>query len=541
MADVLYGGNTLNSYGSIGSFSDADSPGSSGSSLNTGDLRRKFNFGDRVSELSLAQDPFFRFVSMAAKKPTDDPQFKFTEQRGSWNKRYAYPSAFSNDNSTWVENQSTNATTQYDTYETAGSTVYVKMVTDYKNSGNISSIYGNTSNDILLGDDGTQPKFFLPGQLVKIPFAASAAAVMGSYSIIKVTSVTEQDESTSPPTAHTHGEAVILKGEVVKAKDAGDDYFAGPLGVNAPVGDATATTSIAGSTQGAGLESSRCYVVGSTFDKGTGYPETWKDQPYSTGYGQCQIFKTSMVMDNTDRATVLKYEGNEWARIWKEKLIEHKWDIEQSLLFGSQSSAYRTTQGAVDWILSNGNIFSLAIATKSQDGFLDDLSNLLDPRYNNAAPTVFFASTQVYNWLHKLSGYFANNIAQVQPGGFDGTANTAAFAAGGSKATLATADLAMAGKKKVLGVDTTTISTVYGDINVVRNVHLDGTNVAMLGCNMKHCAYRPLVGNGINRDTSIYVGVQTLENSGVDRRVDQILTEAGMEWSMPEAHAIWTV
>jgi len=27
----------------------------------------------------------------------------------------------------------------------------------------------------------------------------------------------------------------------------------------------------------------------------------------------------------------------------------------------------------------------------------------------------------------------------------------------------------------------------------------------------------------------------------VDRRVDQILTEAGMEWSMPEAHAIWTV
>ena len=95
------------------------------------------------------------------------------------------------------------------------------------------------------------------------------------------------------------------------------------------------------------------------------------------------------------------------------------------------------------------------------------------------------------------------------------------------------------GKKKVLGVDTTTISTVYGDINVVRNVHLDGTNVALLGVNMKHCAYRPLVGNGINRDTSIYVGVQTLENSGVDRRVDQILTEAGMEWSMPEAHAIW--
>ena len=104
---------------------------SDGTSKDTGDLRRKFNFGDKVSELSIAQDPFFRFVSKVGKKPTDDPAFKFTEKRGSWHKRYAYPTAFSNDNSTWVENQSSNQTTQYDTYETAGNTVYVKMACDY--------------------------------------------------------------------------------------------------------------------------------------------------------------------------------------------------------------------------------------------------------------------------------------------------------------------------------------------------------------------------------------------------------------------------
>ena len=98
----------------------------------------------------------------------------------------------------------------------------------------------------------------------------------------------------------------------------------------------------------------------------------------------------------------------------------------------------------------------------------------------------------------------------------------------------------MSGKKKVFGIDITTINTIYGDMNVARNVHLDGTNVKMIGINMKYCAYRPLVGNGINRDTGVYVGVQTLENSGVDRRVDQILTEAGMEWCCPETHAIWT-
>ena len=35
---------------------------------------------------------------------------------------------------------------------------------------------------------------------------------------------------------------------------------------------------------------------------------------------------------------------------------------------------------------------------------------------------------------------------------------------------------------------------------------------------MKHVKYRPLAGNGMNRDTSIYVGIQSLENTGTDKR-----------------------
>ena len=35
-------------------------PGTS-TGLKTGDIRRKYNFGSRVSELAIAQDPFFRF------------------------------------------------------------------------------------------------------------------------------------------------------------------------------------------------------------------------------------------------------------------------------------------------------------------------------------------------------------------------------------------------------------------------------------------------------------------------------------------------
>ena len=41
------------------------------------DTRRLYNFGDRVAELAPQQSPFFVYLSKVAKKPTDDPVFKF--------------------------------------------------------------------------------------------------------------------------------------------------------------------------------------------------------------------------------------------------------------------------------------------------------------------------------------------------------------------------------------------------------------------------------------------------------------------------------
>ena len=85
-----------------------------------------------------------------------------------------------------------------------------------------------------------------------------------------------------------------------------------------------------------------------------------------------------------------------------------------------------------------------------------------------------------------------------------------------------------------------TIKTPIGDLNVTRNIALDRSAVKILGVNMRNVKYRPLVGNGMSRDTSIYVGVQSLENTGTDKRVDMILTEAGFEFQMPESHAVWS-
>ena len=466
-----------------------------GQSLSTGDLRRKFNFGSRVSELNIAQDPFFRMVSKLAKKSTDDPQFKFTERRPSWHKRYAYLKFFSAS----VSLPTTLPGTVND-IDAADNTWFAKMGTDYANTGNLVNRVGQ-SVDYEEGDSGTQPLFFLVDQLIKFPVTLSGGNL--DYIVARVTDVDLSIAS----------EYAVLSMKTVKGVAAGS----ASKGVPASVVQAAASTTVSEET----LAPFKCYVIGSAHSQGSGYPETWKDQPFSTGYGCTQIWKTAMAMDNTTRATVLKYESNEWARIWREKLVEHKWDIEQSLLFNG-AAAYASdpwyTDGIISYISSYGNSFSMALATKTQDDFLDDMSSYLDPRYNNANATLFFVGTAVYNWLHKLSGYFQNNL-EISPN--------------------FRSDMAMTGKKKVFGVDISVISTPYGDMNVARNIHLDGTSIGILACNMRHLSYRPLVGNGLNRDTAIYVGVQTLENSGVDRRVDLIQTEAGLEVQVPEAHAIW--
>ena len=476
---------------------------SNGPSKDTGDLRRKFNFGAQVSELAIAQDPFFRFVSKVSKRSTDDPAFKFTEKRPSYHKRYCYV----------VSHGTTSAASTTDPTIVAGNvdagdTYYVKFGTDYKNTGNIGVVYNNSNaSNFQVGDTNTQPSFLVPDQLIKLNYRAAAEAsafyTPTGYLVGKIKSTTSS------------GNYIIAELEIVKGTSSSVDF----IGSSATV-LWTASTDTHDLTVSSQLEVARCYVVGTAHSEGSGYPETWKAQPYSTGFGLTQIWKTSMAMTNTARATVLKYEPNEWARVWKEKLVEHKYEVEQSLLFGKQGSIGDTqyTQGAVDFVSTYGSTFSLATSTKTADDFLQDMSNYIDPRYNNAKATVFFCNTAVYNWLHKLGGFFSNNL---------------------NINSNFSADLAVTGRKKVLGLDSTQINTVYGTMNVVRNIHLDGSPIKMLAINMKHCKYRPLVGNGVNRDTSVYVGVQTLENSGVDRRVDLILTEAGMEWSMPETHAYW--
>ena len=484
----------------------------SASGLSTGDLRRRYDFSERFAELAIDQTPFFRLVSGLTKAPVDDPQFKFTEKRQSWMKRYAYVVG-----QVIVADADTFADATFRNYNGAVSgaanatialqdTVKMYMATDYKSAGNLQNISGQSNGAIAIGAAGTAPEFLMPQQILRINLSATASGgtAISDYALIKVSAVGAE-------VAKNGMQVKLVTGEVIRAASGELCSFASDAPVSSAYNKDIATQ----------LEAMRSYVAGTSYAEGSSLiGKSWKDNPYSTGYGQTQIFRSEFGMTNTARATALKYEPNEWARVWRDKLIEHKWEIEYAGLFGSQvedSAGVGHTQGAVDYVLKYGNIFSWS-TSKTVDDFLDDMSKYVDPRYNQSKATVYFCSTDVYNWIHKLGGYFSQNI------GLDSQFR---------------ADLAITGRKKVMGLDVTTVSTVYGDMNLSRCMALDGSAIKILGCNMNHVKYRPLVGNGVNRDTAIYAGVQSLENSGIDKRVDMILTEAGFEWQMPEAHAVW--
>ena len=83
------------------------------------------------------------------------------------------------------------------------------------------------------------------------------------------------------------------------------------------------------------------------------------------------------------------------------------------------------------------------------------------------------------------------------------------------------------------------INTVHGSMYLVKQPLFRGHSAGlMLMADMSKLYYRPLVGNGVNRDTQVMTNVQAADE---DLRKDMILTEAGLEVCLPESHALYNV
>ena len=422
-------------------------PGSAASGYHT---RRLFNFSDRVADLAPDESPFFVYLSKVAKVPTDDPQFRFLEDR---TKVSMTDRAFLLSGSHSIP--------------AAGSTLSYTVDTS-----------GGASVDWLV-----------KGMVFAVGY----------------------EENNSP-------ETIIVRVET------------------SPV-DAGSTTTFTGKTISAvdgaetGADNAKCQVIGTSYAEGTGAPDVWSEE-LDNDYGYTQIFKTACEMSNTARATRYRGYADEFQRIWNLKLREHKVDIERAMLFGQRASTggIQYTEGIAGHVIKNGtaNVDNSALSYSSgapyfrssttaeltYDRILSDFEVVYDPARGGTDSKLALASLPVLTFFNKLGdGLFIDSSV--------GYSNSAMR-------------YDVSQKDGRFGHKVLSVETIHGTMNMVKEPLFRGFSSGFLMMvDLDHVAYRPLVGNGVNRDTQVQTNVQSADE---DLRKDMILTEAGLEVSLPETH-----
>jgi hypothetical protein len=449
-----------------------------GSSINA--QRRIFNFGDRIAELSPVESPFFVYGSKVSKVPTDDPMFKFLELRHQFQRRYGIVVGYKD---------ATDGTANTIEDASGYSHVVVNVVSPYDKYGRMLYTKGTTISSSTCDET---PGYFLPNQVVRIPFSDGTFANWYVYAVstgaINSTNATLGTDTTTTLTLRS-----------VTDSDYSGKAFAYPV----TTGDQTA----------------QCYIqiVGSAFAEGTGGPDSWSDQMYDRE-GYTQIFKTGIpLFSGTARATRMRGVSNEYLRVWAEKLKEHKMDIEHAFLFGvgriDRTNNTQYTWGILPYTETYGKMYNMAYASDGYDQFLDILEDYFAPESGNSSDKLVLASRKVISWLNKLQNGFLNNTVTSNSYKLDVASVPGAF-----------------------GHQVTRVNTIFGNLHFVqeplfRNAHED----YCMCVDMKNVKFRPLAGNGENRDTFIMTNVQ---DNDIDGRQDLVLTEMGLEIDLPETHAI---
>ena len=449
------------------------------------DSRRIFNFGERVAELNPAASPFFAYLSKVAKKPTDDPVFKFLEKRHQWQRRNFFVKAA-------------------DTLTADADWIAAEF--------NLSSFEVDVDYDIYgrkVSGGEYKAEFLQVGQMIAMEATAtlssSASPVIAYY---RITGVTQNSTDTSIDAAYVKAvKTGVENGEI-------STYASGDTLVFADNGDGQ--------------------VIGSAYLEGDTAPVGgWRDEFFSRE-GYAQIFKTVVpLFSGTSLATRYRGDANEYMRVYQEKLMEHKMDIENALLFGygvtdeSSTDAARKTWGILPYTEIYGRVKTFTYASSGYDDFVDAMSDIFDAESGAGGSKMVLASRSIMNWLNKLGGssFLGNTMSAGVGAAADGVPTSSNYGVSIDK-----------GQSLFNGVNVTQVDTLYGTLNFVMEPLLRGpwANHAIV-VDLNNVAYRPLAGNGESRDTQIITNIQ---NNDVDGRRDMILTEAGLEIQLPETHAI---
>tara|TARA_R110002012_G_scaffold5629_10_gene25438 strand:+ start:8400 stop:9722 length:1323 start_codon:yes stop_codon:yes gene_type:complete len=419
-------------------------PGEAASGYHT---RRLFNFSDRVADLAPDESPFFVYLSKVAKVPTDDPQFRFLEDR-------------------------TKVSMTDRSFLLAGAH-------SIPASGSSLTYSVDTSG-------GASVDWLIKGMVFAVGYTENNAP---ETIIVRVES--------SPVDA---GSTSTFQGKTISSVDGAET----------------------------GADNAKCTVIGTSFGEGSGAPDVFSEV-LDNDFGYTQIFKTACEMSNTARATRYRGYADEFQRIWNLKLREHKIDIERAMLFGQRASVggVQYSEGIAGHIIKNGTAVvddsalsyssgapyyrSSATSELTYDRLLSDFEVVYDPARGGSDSKLALASLPVITFFNKLgsTSFVDQSIAN---------------------------ELRYNMEKSVgsFGHTVLQVETIHGTMNLVKEPLFRGFASGLLCMvDMDNVAYRPLVGNGVNRDTQIMTNVQSADE---DLRKDMIQTEAGLEVSLPESH-----
>ena len=468
-------------------------------------IRRTFGISDKVAQLAPAESIFFSYLSKLGKKPTDETVWKPFEYRNQWQRRN-----FNVMGAVIAGGDGANITGKADP-DNSGALTHLVFWTDYNRTGKVSTVTGDPVGTASY--DGYSPIFLVKNQVLRLNGVA-----------YKLTIAPDIQTWTANATSTLGG----TKG--------GDATFATvPIASLVKVSNQTAIVA-ADPTYDTDGTHYQGQVIGSQWAEGSGAPEGWRDELSAVEF-YTQIFKTSVpLMSGSSMATRYRGFQNEFKRIYAEHIKSHKMDLEQAFLFGYgqyTNADARNSWGVEPFIRQQGGkkyeVGYNGVAADSAgydasvgfdyDGMVDLMDDFMNWEGGNSGQKLCLTSRKVINSLHKVgAGNFLDNS-------FDGSDAKELF----------NANLDVK-KSSFMPIDITSISTSWGSMNFVAHPLFRNDMEDKAVCiDLSNVSLRPLIGNGISRDTFVETNIQ--END-IDGRKDQIITEAGLEVMLPETHAV---
>lgn len=495
-------------------------------------VRRTYDLKDIVKAFEPQESVFFTLLTNFAKDPTPDPVFKMLESRPIWHRRHFYVAGY-------VYTTTTSTTVLLSGAQGSGGTP-AQINTLYL----VSSV---SPSGIELGSNTwTAPVFLVPGEVIMVrmgvtPSGSSTAVTkQAQYRVTNVQFRSMRNNANSPISSDQPSNAALLNGGAFETN-------------NYTVPVAVVTVSFIGLTDGSSVDGTTVslssvssqrssdrfgqgMVIGSLHAQGGRIPKGYGTE-LSMVEGYVGIFKNATrLFSGTAMATEYRGRRNEFIAGWRDLIKQHKLDIERALHFGigrkettlggtggvsaitdldESNGVYTYTWGIIPYIERFGKVHTLYYNQNGYDQFVDLMAEITSPEFSSGSnEKTVLCSLNVLSWLNKLgSGSF-----------LQGSIGSGAYR------------LDVQNIQTQFGFTVTTLSNNYGKLHFVPDIQLkyaykDSAVIIDMDC----VKYRPLVGNGLSRDTFIKTNVQ---NNDVDGRRDAIITEAGLQINMVENHRL---